>query len=87
MYDRNLYRELDELPTQTTGQADDLKLDSRQLGTGIDFDHDADAVLIWTDRTEPGRIHAERYIGGRYVEGDDNDILAVVAAARFDGVL
>lgn len=87
MYDMALYRELDELPTLTIGQADDLKLDTDQLDSGLDFDHGARQVLVWTSRVEPGVIEAERNIDGRMVPGDDNDILAVVAAARFDGVL
>jgi hypothetical protein len=88
MYDMSLYHELDELPTLTEGQADDLKLDTMTLETGIDFDHGADVVRVWTSRVEPGEIEAERRVDGRWVPGsDDNDILAVVAAARFDGVL
>jgi hypothetical protein len=87
MNDMRLYRELDELPTLAEGQAEDLKLDTMTLETGVDFDHGADVVRVWTSRVEPGEIEAERRIDGRWVPGDDNDILVVVAAARLDGVL
>jgi hypothetical protein len=87
MRNHELYAELDTMPDLAIGQADSLKLDSRQLDTEITFDHGADGVLVWIDRTEPGRISAERCVNGRMEEGDDADILDVVAAARFDGVM
>jgi hypothetical protein len=86
MNDMRLYRELDELPTLAQGQADDLKLDSRDLDSSIDFDHGG-SVRVWVSRVEPGEVEAERCIDGAYGPGDDNDILAVVAAARLDGIL
>ena len=81
-----LYRELDELPTLAQGQADDLKIDTRDLDTAVDFEHGG-SVRVWVSRVEPGEIEAERCIDGRYVPGDDDDIAEAVAAARFDGVL
>lgn len=87
MFNLELYRELDALPTLATGQADDLKLDSRELDGTFAFPHGADGVSVWTDRTEPGRITSERLVAGRWVPGDDDDILAVVACARFAGAL
>jgi hypothetical protein len=86
MNDMRLYRELDELPTLAQGQADDLKIDTRDLETGVDFEHGG-SVRVWVSRVERGEIEAERCINGRYVPGDDDDIMEAVAAARFDGVL
>jgi len=85
--DMRLYRELDELPTLAQGQADDLKLDTAEMDGAVSFDHGADVVRVWTSRVEPGVIEAERYIDGVWGPGDENDILVVVAAARFEGIL
>ena len=87
MYDKRLYNELDELPTQVESQADDLKIDTRKLSVGVSTPPGVDALLVWTSRVEPGTIEAERYIDGKYVPGTDDDITVAVAAARLDGLL
>lgn len=86
MFDMSLYRELDELPTLAEGQADDLKLDTRDMDIAVDFDHGG-SVRVWVSRVKAGEIEAERCVDGRYMPGDDDDILAVVTAARFEGTL
>jgi hypothetical protein len=90
LFDKILYRELDELPTLATGQADDLKIDTRELSIAVALPEGVDGINVWCSRVEPGVIEAERYIGGRYepsgVHGAD-DIALAVAAARADGLL
>lgn len=83
LYDMALYRELDELPTLTQGQADDLKIDTRELGVAVDRAHD---IRVWTHRPTPGYLEAERYVDGRWVPGTDDDIAVAVDAARSDGL-
>lgn len=83
-----LYRELDALPTLIVSQADDLKIDTRELTRTIDLPAGVQAILVWTSRVEPGTIEAERIIDGKAVksrhEGDDIDF--VVSAARAAGL-
>ncbi len=90
IYNTILCRELDELPTLCVGQADDLKIDTRELSIAVDLPAGVDGINVWCSRVEPGVIEAERYIGGRYepsgAHGAD-DIALAVAAARADGLL
>jgi hypothetical protein len=90
IYDKILYRELDELPTLAQGQADDLKIDTRQLSIAVNLPEGVDGINVWCSRVEPGVVEAERYIGGRYESSgvrEADDIELAVAAARADGLL
>ncbi len=90
LYDTRLYRELDALPTLVVGQADDLKIDTRELSVAVALPPGVAGIMVWCSRVERGTIGAERYIDGRYQasgvhEGDDIEL--AVAAARANGLL
>jgi hypothetical protein len=53
IYDKILYRELDELPTLAQGQADDLKIDTRQLSIAVNLPEGVDGINVWCSRVEP----------------------------------
>ncbi len=91
MYDPTLYRLIDDLPTLSESQADDLKIDTRTLSVATDLPAGVDGILVWTHRPTSGHVMAERYVNGTYHNSDEDteadDIAAAVAAARLDGLL